>query len=49
LQIWNSEDGSVAWEGTHELYMASETLMANPIPFRYMVETSARKLIAEIP
>ena len=49
LQIWNSQDGSVAWEGAHELYMASETLMANPIPFRYVVETSARKLIAEIP
>jgi hypothetical protein len=49
LQIWNTEDGSVAWEGTHELYMANETLMANPIPFRSMVEASARKLIANIP
>jgi hypothetical protein len=29
--------------------MANETLMANPIPFRSMVEASARKLIANIP
>jgi hypothetical protein len=49
LQIWDSEDGSIAWEGAHELYMASDTMMANPIPFRTVVETSARKLIAAIP
>jgi hypothetical protein len=49
LQIWNTADGSIAWEGTHELYMANETLMANPIPFRAVVEASARKLIANIP
>jgi len=49
FQIWNSEDGSIAWEGAQELYMASETMKANPISFRSVVETSARKLIAEIP
>ncbi len=49
LQIWNSEDGSVAWEGTQELYMAHDTVLANPISFRSVVETSARKLIEAIP
>lgn len=49
LQIWNSEDGSVAWEGTQELHMSHETLREDPISFRSMVETSARKLIAQIP
>jgi len=49
LQIWNSEDGSIAWEGAHELYRARETVRAKPIPFREIVEASARKLVAEIP
>jgi hypothetical protein len=49
LQIWDSEDGSIAWEGAHELYMARETLVANPISFRSVVEASARTLIAEVP
>jgi len=49
LQIWNSEDGSIAWEGAHELYLASDTLIAKPISFRTVVEASARKLVARIP
>jgi hypothetical protein len=49
LQIWDSEDGSIAWEGANELYLASDTMMSNPIPFRTVVEISARKLITEVP
>lgn len=49
LQIWNSQDGSVAWEGTQELYMAAETIKEDPISFRTVVEASARSLIAKIP
>lgn len=49
LQIWDSRDGSVAWEGAHELYLASDTVIAKPISFRAVVEASARKLVAEIP
>jgi hypothetical protein len=49
LQIWNGEDGSIAWEGVQELYLASETIKADPISFRSVVETSARTLIAKIP
>ena len=49
LQIWDSHDGSIAWEGAHELYLASDTLIAKPISFRAVVEASARKLVAAIP
>lgn len=49
LQIWNSDDGAVAWEGAQELYMANETLAEDPISFRTIVETSARSLISELP
>lgn len=49
LQIWNSEDGSIVWEGTQELYLANETLKEDPISFRTMVEDVARSLIARIP
>jgi hypothetical protein len=49
LQICDSEDGSVAWEGTQELYMATETMKETHISFRLVVEDSARTLIAELP
>jgi len=49
LQIWNSADGTVAWEGAEELYLAVESLEASPISFRRMVETAAREIIGKIP
>ncbi len=49
LQVWNSEDGSIAWEGSQELYMAFETIKEDPISFHEIVEASARDLIAKLP
>lgn len=49
LQIWNSTDGSIAWEGTYELELAREAIMDRPISFHAVVEAAARKLIAQIP
>ena len=49
LQIWDSQDGSIAWEGVEELSYARETLSEDPISFRTAVEETARKLIARLP
>jgi len=49
LQIWDSQDGSVAWEGAQEIYMANETTGQDAVWFGSVVQTAAEKLIAKIP
>jgi len=49
LQIWNSSDGSLAWEGAQELHMASETAAESAVSFGSVVQAAAEKLIAKIP
>jgi len=49
LRIWDGANGSVAWEGAQELYMAKETVTEKTISFHDIVDTSARALIARIP
>jgi hypothetical protein len=49
LQIWNSLDGSIAWEGAQEIHMASETAAESAVSFGSVVEAAAQKLVAEIP
>lgn len=49
LQIWDGENGSVAWEGAQELTSAYETLQENPISFKTAVEQSANELLARLP
>jgi len=49
LQIWNSSDGSVAWEGAQELHMADETAAEDAVSFGMVVQAAAEKLVAKIP
>ena len=49
LQIWNSLDGSLAWEGAQEIHMADETAAEDAVSFRSVVEAAAEKLVAKIP
>ncbi len=49
LQIWDGEDGSVAWEGAQELSSSHETLKENAISFKTAVEQSAAELLARLP
>jgi len=49
LQIWDGEDGSVAWEGARELASSHETLQENAISFKTAVEQSAAELLARLP
>jgi hypothetical protein len=49
LQIWDGENGSVAWEGAQELTVAYESLQEDPISFKTAVEQSALELIARLP
>lgn len=49
LQIWDGENGSVAWEGAQELLSSHETLLEDAISFKTAVEQSATALLASLP
>ena len=49
LQIWDGENGSVAWEGAQELSSSHETLQEDAISFKTAVEQSAAELLASLP
>ncbi|HSQ03260.1 MAG TPA: hypothetical protein VLN59_04450, partial [Burkholderiales bacterium] len=49
LQIWDSSDGSIAWEGMQELFYASDRVREEPITLHTAVEQTAGNLIARLP
>jgi hypothetical protein len=49
LQIWDSSNGRVAWEGVLETNYAEDTITERVITFRAMVEDAARELIQQLP
>lgn len=49
LQIWDTHDGSIVWEGNNELNHAYETLAERAVSFDTMVRESASELIAKLP
>lgn len=49
LQIWDSEKGTIAWEGTDEVNYSWETSTEKPVTFRVIVEETARDLIGKLP
>ena len=49
MQIWDSVDGSIVWEGTEEVTYAWESGSAEPVTFRIIVEETAQNLISLLP
>jgi len=49
VQIWDSDKGSVAWEGGGELNYAYDTMSERPVMFQLVAETAAREIFAELP
>jgi len=49
LQIWDSHDGSVAWEGAGELTDSHDSLAEDTVTLKKAVEESARDLISRLP
>jgi hypothetical protein len=49
LQIWDGENGSVAWEGAQELMSSHESLKEDSISFKMAVEQSADALLKRLP
>jgi hypothetical protein len=49
FQIWDSRDGSIAWEAMQELRMARESTSDEPVMLRKILEHCARGLVAKLP
>jgi hypothetical protein len=49
LQIWDSNDGSVAWEGAQESTVSHESLAEEYVSMKSIVQESARDLMAHLP
>ena len=49
LQIWDGENGLIAWEGGQELTSAHESLQEDAISFKDAVEQAANELIKRLP
>ncbi len=49
LQIWDARDGTIAWEGTQELRIATDSTTQEPVTLRDLIEHSARDLLQKLP
>lgn len=49
FQIWDSSDGTIAWEGTQEMRISQEVVTEEPVMLRTMLERTAHDLIAKVP
>lgn len=49
LQIWDTSDGTIAWEGIQELNYAVDGVSESVVTLRTVVQEAARGLIARLP
>ena len=49
FQIWDSTDGSIAWEGMQEMRISQDTMTEEPVMLRTVLERTAQDLIAKMP
>jgi hypothetical protein len=49
VQIWDSQEGNIVWEGAHELSYAYDTVKEKPVTFQAVVEEAASNLIDRLP
>jgi hypothetical protein len=49
FQVWDSRDGTIAWEAMQELRIARESSTEEPLMLRNILEHSARAVVARLP
>lgn len=49
FQIWDSSDGTIAWESTQEMHISTDTVKDKPVMQRIVLERTAHDLIAKLP
>ena len=49
LQVWDSRESTIAWEGMQEMRQAADTMTEEPVMLRTVLERTAQDLIARLP
>jgi hypothetical protein len=49
FQIWNTQDGTIAWEGVQEIHYAIDRITEKPVTQKVIIEKAAREIIAKLP
>jgi hypothetical protein len=49
FQVWDSDNGTIVWEGIEELRMANETMAERPMTLARVIEQAAMDLVARLP
>lgn len=49
LQVWDSRDSTIAWEGMQELRQSTDSMTEEPVMLRTVLERTAQDLIARLP
>jgi len=49
FQVWDSANGSIAWEGMQELRVAFDSGTDEPVTLRELLERTAAQLVAKLP
>jgi hypothetical protein len=49
FQIWNTEDGTIAWEGVKEIHYAIDRISERPVQQRVIIEKAARDIVSKLP
>jgi hypothetical protein len=49
FQVWDSSDGTVAWEAMQEMRVSHETMSEQPIMQRAVLERTALDIVAKLP
>lgn len=49
FQVWDSRDGTIAWEGIDEVTLAMDTGKELPMSFQSVAEQAARNLVQRLP
>jgi len=49
LQIWDSRDGAIVWEGMEEIIYSHERINEDPVTFQRAADRAAQHLISRLP
>ncbi len=49
FQIWDTHDGTIAWEGMQEMLYAEDKIAERPVTLQTVIDRAARDLIARLP
>jgi hypothetical protein len=49
FQIWNTQDGTIAWEGVQEIHYAVDRISEKQVAQKVIIEKAARGIISKLP